>query len=97
MGYMGQMRTFADAVSKPPLGRSSRIKSRVAQVALADGVRYANDQKGGHEEEPASYADAADYEHWRAAMYSEYKSLLANKTWTPETLKSSTVPILSCK
>ena len=84
-------------VPKPPLRRSGRIKSRVAQVALPDGVRSANDQMGSHEEEPASYADATDYEHWRAAMYSQYESLLANKTWTLETLTSSTVPILSCK
>ena len=85
-------------VAVPLLRRSGRIKSRVTQVALADGVRSARDDyKGSHGEDPAFYADAAGDEHWRAAMRSEYKSLLDNKTWTPAMLTSSTVPILSCK
>jgi len=85
-------------VAVPPLRRSARIKSQVAQVALADGVISARDDyEGSHGEDPASYADAAEDEHWRAAMRSEYISLLDNKTWTPAMLTSSTVPILSCK
>jgi len=84
-------------VPTPPLRRLGRIRSRVVQVALVDGVRSGNDHEGGYEEDPAFYADAASDEHWRAAMRSEYKSLLDNKTWTPGMLTSSTVAILSCK
>jgi len=66
-------------IAVPPLRRSGRISSRVAQVALADGVKSAiNDYEGSHREDPAFYADAAGEEHWRAAMRSEYQSLLDN-------------------